>query len=208
MTLPDQNPLSQSLIDEASRLLWKPGLPLTKQINYACGLNVMPAWTNTDFFSAESFPNGIVPEELKDKVYHVDLAGRHPFPDDQFEFAYCEDFIEHLDQKDMITFLFEARRCLKKGGVLRMSTPGLQEAMYRHYYGNEFEDLENEHYQCYTRWGHRCLYTHDSLRAISLACGFSRYRERTFGVSTHPDLENIDTRSGQIELNIIAELTK
>jgi len=208
MSSSQQEPSSQSLVDEANRLLWEPGRPLKKRINYACGLNVLPSWTNTDYFSAESFPNGIVPEGMKDKVYHVDLASRHPFPDNQFAFAYCEDFIEHLDQQDLITFFFEVRRCLKKGGVLRISTPGLQEAMYRHYYGKNFPDLQNEHYQCYSRWGHRCLYTHDSLRAIALGCGFSRYRERTFGMSTHPDLNNIDTRSEQIELNIIAELTK
>ena len=197
-----------TLLSADQRLEWGPGMPLSDRIQYACGLNVLEGWTNTDYFSAESFPSGAVPEEIIGKVYHADLTKRHPFPDQHFSFAYCEDFIEHLSQKDGINFLLEVARCLKYGGVLRISTPGLHEALYRHYYDRSFADAQQQHYHCYTRWGHQLLYTHDTLRAVALATGFRRYRERVFNISTHPEFDSIDTRAGQIELNIIAELTK
>ncbi|MBN8553775.1 MAG: methyltransferase domain-containing protein [Caulobacterales bacterium] len=197
-----------SLLAPEQRMLWSEGMPLQDRIQYACGRNAWDGWTNTDFFDAHSYPTGEFPEELIGRVYHVDLASRHPFPSDSFEYAYTEDFIEHLSQKDAITFLFEARRCLKPGGVLRVSTPGIQGVMFRHYYDRQFEDLAQEHYQCFDRWGHIHLFSHDTLRAVALAVGFSRYEEVVFGRSKHEILNGIDTRAEQIDFNIIAELTK
>jgi len=190
------------------RMLWSAGKPLFEKIHYACGRNAWDGWTNTDSFDPTSYPGGEFPQELAGKIYHVDLSKQQPFPDNTFHYAYCEDFIEHLSQRDSITFLFEARRCLKPGGVLRISTPGLQGVMHRHYYGRRFENLAEEHYHCYDRWGHLHLFSHDTLRAIGLAAGFSRYKEVVFGRSEHPPLNGIDTRIEQIDFNIAAELTK
>jgi predicted SAM-dependent methyltransferase len=198
----------ESLLAPEQRMQWSNGRPLCDKIHYACGRNVWDGWTSTDFFDAQSFPTGNFPAELVGKVYHVDLAQRQPFPDDTFRYAYSEDFIEHLSQRDGITFLFEVRRCLKPGGVLRVSTPGIQGVMHRHYYDRKFENLHEEHYQCYDRWGHLHLFSHDTLRAIGMAAGFSRYKEVVFGRSEHEALNGIDTRFEQIDFNIVAELTK
>jgi len=197
-----------SLLTGNSVVQWKPGSPLNKKIQYACGRNVMDDWVNTDFFDETSFPMGEVPEEIIGKVFHVDLAKKHPFPSNHFEFAFSEDFIEHLSLKDGITFLFEVYRCLKPGGVARISTPGLIGIMDRHYTGKSFENLAEEHYQCFDRWGHINLFTHETLRVTAHAVGFSRYQERIFGRSEHPELCDIETRAGQVEFNIVAELTK
>lgn len=198
----------ESLLAPEQRMAWTEGKPLCDRIQYACGRNVWDGWTNTDYFDARSFPTGDFPADLAAKVYHADLTQRHPFPDNAFRYAYCEAFIEYLPQKDSITFLFEARRCLQPGGVLRISTVGLHGVMHRHYYDRKFENLGEEHYHCYDRWGHLHMFTHDTLRAIGLAAGFSRYKEVVFGRSDHAVLNGIDTREGQIDFTILAELTK
>lgn len=197
-----------SLLPPEQRLLWSEGQPLSDKIHYACGRNAWDGWTNTDYFDAQSYPTGEFPADIAGKVYHVDLAKRHPFPDNTFRYAYSEDFIEHLSQKDSITFLFEVRRCLQYGGVLRIATPGIQGVMHRHYYDRQFENLAEEHYHCYDRWGHVHMFSHDTLRAIGMAAGFSRYKEVAFGRSEHAELNGIDTRAQQIDFNILAELTK
>lgn len=198
----------ESLLQPHQRRLWSKGQPLADRINYACGRNVWDDWTNTDLFAAKSFPTGDFPSDLIDKIYYADLTQRHPFPDNAFRFAYCEAFLEYMSQKDSITFLFEVRRCLAPGGVLRISTVGLHGIAHRHYYDRQFENLAEEHYHCYDRWGHVHLYAHDTLRAVAFAAGFSRYKEVVFGRSEHAPLNGIDTRDQQIDFNILAELTK
>jgi len=197
-----------ALVDPSDALTYRPGMRLEDRIHYACGLNFMGGWTNTDWFDEKSFPGGVVPPELIGKVYHVDLSSRQPFPDNTFQFAYSEDFIEHLSQKDAITFLFETRRVLRPGGVLRIATPGLIDVMDRHYVGREYEQLAVEHYHCYDRWSHCHFFSHDTLRAVALAAGYRRYQQRIFGVSDHDALRGIDTRADQQEFNIYAEMTK
>lgn len=197
-----------SLVELDAALVWKPGMPLGHKIHYACGRNVLDGWVNTDYFDTHSYPMGEVPPEIAGKVFHVDLAQRHPFPDNSFQYAYSEDFIEHLLLKDAITFLFEVRRCLKPGGVFRISTPGFNGVFDRHYVGREFEQLATEHYQCFDRWGHLNLFNHETLRIAAHAAGFSRYQERIYGRSDYSELTGLDTRSEQVEFNIYAELTK
>jgi predicted SAM-dependent methyltransferase len=189
------------------RLLWSGG-ELGDKVQYACGRNAWEGWVNTDFFDETSFPTGEPPEELFGTVYHVDLTKRHPFPSNHFRVAYSEDFIEHISQEESINFLLEVLRCLQPGGTFRVSTPGLHGVLDRHYYRVDFERAQSEHYQCFRRWGHRHFFTHESLRAVAHALGFSRYREVTFGRSELADLKGVDTRHEQVEFNIIAELTK
>lgn len=159
------------------------------------------------FLIKKSYPDGVVPEGLEDNIYHVDLASRHPFPDCSFRYAYSEDFIEHLMLKDAITFLFEVRRCLSVGGVFRVSTPGFNEVMSRHYSGKSYHDLAMEHQYAFDDWGHYNFFSHETLKSLSEAAGFSEYKICEFGKSEHDALRGVDTRFHQIGLNIIAELT-
>ena len=197
-----------SLLPVDKQLIWSPDLELPDRIHYACGRNIFPEWINTDFFDETSYPGGEVPDEVIGKIFHVDLAQRHPFPTESFQFAYCEDFIEHLLLKDAISFLFEIRRCMKPGGVFRISTPGFHGLMDRHYVGRTFDDLSVEHYQCFDRWGHLNLFSHDTLRSAGMAAGFSRYAEVNYGLSHHSELQGLDTREEQRMFNLFAELTK
>lgn len=196
----------ESLISKDSALIYEEGGFLVDRIHYACGHNVMSDWVNTDFFDEKSYPDGVIPEGLAGNIYHVDLASRQPFPDAVFKYAYSEDFIEHLMLKDAITFLFEVRRCLSSGGVFRVSTPGFHEVMSRHYSGKTFNDLGREHQDAFDDWGHYNFFSHETLKSLSEAAGFSEYKVCDFGVSEHDALSGVDTRFRQIGLNIIAEM--
>lgn len=85
--------------------------PLPDKIHYACGRNIFPGWLNVDGFDV-SYPKGRVPNRYADRIFQVDLARAHPFPDSCFTYAYAEDFLEHLTQAESLIFLKECHRTL------------------------------------------------------------------------------------------------
>ncbi|WP_347927677.1 methyltransferase domain-containing protein [Pseudomonas helvetica] len=184
------------------------------KIQYACGLNALEGWLNVDFFDDALIWNfghiGGVPRNIAEGVYKLNLLERHPFPDNHFDYAFCEDFIEHVQQKDAILFLSEAYRTLKPGGVLRLATPGLHGVMNSHFNKPSYESILENHDAAYTRWGHVHFFSHESLKTMALYLGFRKYRQRSYGKSWHKALKNLETRAEQAEykINIYAELTK
>jgi hypothetical protein len=127
--------------------------------------------------------------------------------DNVFRLAFSEDFIEHLDQVDSVTFLAEVHRTLKAGGVLRISSPSLEGVMQKHYARTDFAALMEAKREAYDMWGHKQFYSRESLRTVARQIGFDiSFSE--FGVSVHPELSGLDTRINQSELNLFAELTK
>lgn len=54
---------------------------------------------------------------------NASLGTKLPFPDQEFDFVYCAEVIEHLFDTDL--FFKEAHRVLKPGGYLYMTTPNL-----------------------------------------------------------------------------------
>ncbi|WPO49538.1 class I SAM-dependent methyltransferase [Pseudomonas sp. S1Bt23] len=185
-----------------------------KKIQYACGLNVLDEWLNVDFFDDALIWNfghiGGVPKSIAEGVYKLNLLERHPFPDNHFDYAFCEDFIEHIHQKDAIFFLSEVLRTLKPGGVLRLSTPGLHGVMSLHFNRPDLNSVIENQDAAYTRWGHVHFFSHESLRTMALYLGFRKYRQRSYGKSWHKKLKNLETRAEQAnyKINIYAELTK
>ncbi|RQQ06754.1 methyltransferase domain-containing protein [Burkholderia stagnalis] len=184
------------------------------KIQYACGLNPINGWLNVDFFDDALIWNfnhiGGVPRKVAEGVYKINLLERHPFQDNSFEYAFCEDFIEHIDQKSAILFLSEVLRTLKPGGVLRLTSPGLLGVMDRHFYKANFDAVIENHRSAYTQWGHLHFFTHDSLKTVATGLGFRKYRARSFRKSWHRQLRGLETRAEQAEnkINIYAELTK
>ncbi len=59
-------------------------------------------------------------------INHCDATRHIPWPDASVEAIYSSHMIEHLDRRDANLFLREARRVLRPGGVIRLSTPGLK----------------------------------------------------------------------------------
>lgn len=190
---------------------WKEGTPLKDAINYACGIKPMPEWTNADYFDGSvlwQFKDTGIPKDLLDAVVHLDLLQPHPFPDCSFRYAYCEDFIEHVDQKSSLRFLVEVYRTLAPGGIFRLSTPSFENVLLRHFNRADAKAVERGIADAFDPWGHMHFYSHATLKAAARALGFVNYTECEYRVSSHTRLANLETRSEQIGLNLYAEMFK
>ena len=173
--------------------------PTFKKIHYACGSVFMNDWLNVD---------------CSLKIGHrypylcIDLVAAHPFPDNFFEYGFAEDFLEHLSQADSLIFLGEVYRTFKKGGVLRLSFPGLEGVLIKHYRPSDYGGTLAGKNEAYTRWGHLHFYSKEELLLVCKHIGFEKVEFQEYGKSQHKVLENLEHRSDQIGLNIYAEITK
>ncbi|REJ65422.1 MAG: methyltransferase domain-containing protein [Planctomycetota bacterium] len=84
-------------------------------LNLGCGSRFVPSWTNVD---------------IRSRSPHViahDLRRPLPFPDASFDFVYTSHVLEHFDRDDGETFLHEAARMLRPGGILRVVVPDVEQ---------------------------------------------------------------------------------
>lgn len=181
--------------------------PLPDRIHYACGKNVMPGWLNVDGFDI-SYPDGTIDPQLVEQIFPVDLAQKHPFPDNHFRFGYSEDFLEHLTQAESLLFLAECQRTTAPGGVLRLSFPGLAGVLLRHFSGKTFEEILQGVKDAYTLWPHEHFYCAESITLVARHLGFREVTVHEYGRSPHPALNNLETRPDQRDLNLVVELVK
>ena len=179
---------------------------LADRIHYACGRNVLPGWLNVDGYD-ESFPSGEVPAEIAGRIFRLDLTGRHPFPDNYFRLGYSEDFIEHIDQAEFISFLCECFRTFRPGGVLRLSSPGLEGVLGRHLRGSDWQAAHVLREEAYARWWHKHFLCLAEVEAIARHIGWREVGRAPYGSSAVPDLQQ-ETRPSQADLNLVVELVK
>jgi predicted SAM-dependent methyltransferase len=172
-------------------------------VHYGCGGILVPKWLNVDVAAA--------PADVARRgrfFLAVDLTQRHPFADASFDLGYAEDFLEHLSQAQSLIFLSEAYRTLRSGGVLRLSFPGLEGVLRKHYLGGSAAALAQAQRDAYESWGHVHFYSRDELRLVASHIGFQEIEFLSFQESRRPELVPMDTRSDQADLNTFAELTK
>jgi predicted SAM-dependent methyltransferase len=169
--------------------------PKYDKIHYGSYTNFMANWLNVDILKYG-------PENYM----YVNLVTKHPFPDNFFRFGFTEDFIEHLSQADSLTFLSEAHRTLKRGGVLRVSFPGLEGVLQGGFTDTGFEGMRRGKAVAYDKHGHLHFYSRDSLSTVARHLGFAVEFVK-MSESRHHELKDLDTRLEQIS-NIHAELTK
>ncbi|HBE02798.1 MAG TPA: hypothetical protein DC049_10045 [Spirochaetia bacterium] len=173
--------------------------PDWNKINYGCFNKIFDDWLNVD----------INPRTLgASNTLCLDLVKTHPFPDNYFEYAYTEDFIEHIAQHEQIFFLAEAARTMKKNGVLRISTPDLQKIINKHQPLTGSPAALKFYMEEYKLPAHICYLTRDSLESICLGAGFSSIRFLSYQQSGYSVFRNTDTRPGQQDTNIFAEIIK
>jgi hypothetical protein len=175
-----------------------PDLSSLDKINYGCGSNLLDGWLNVDIVDRGHAPN----------YKRVNLLERHPFDDETFRFGFAEDVLEHFHQGDAIIFLSEALRCLRKGGVLRLSFPGL-EAVLASYFSSG-QELMSYHckVEAYLYWDHVHFPSKDEIALIAHHLGYRDVRLVEYGKSAHEELADLDTRAGQRGLNTYLELVK
>ena len=169
----------------------------TRKIHYGCGGNLLDGWLNVDCF-----------ETPADNFMSLNLLERHPFPDETFEFGFCEDMVEHLTQAQSIYFLREVYRTFKPGGVFRVSFPGLEGVLDRHYSPATGAEVCRGELEAYTIWDHYHFYSFAELELVARHLGFSEVKAVEYGHPEHAELAGLDTRDSQIGLNLYAELTR
>ena len=164
----------------------------------------LPGWLNSDLISGD---------------IRLDAERRMPLPDESFDFAFAEHLIEHLSLPKAEGMLAELHRVLRHGGVLRLTTPDLEQVIALYEDGNPVVSRDD-----YTRylagvtgkrydsacqvlndylrlWGHRYVYDEQDLTARLLAAGFANIVRVNPGESTHEVLRDVERHGGQEWVN-------
>lgn len=144
-------------------------------LQIGCGPHRKAGWINTDLLGNEAMD------------FPLDITKRFPFPDDYFSVIYGSEVIEHVTREDARRFLREARRVLRPGGVLRLTTPDI-EAVAQIYLGTHPKgDIRlHEKYwldpefsrdiwinAAFRFYGHQWLYSFDALSQELNDAGFA-----------------------------------
>jgi predicted SAM-dependent methyltransferase len=173
--------------------------PDQNKIHYGCGAHLLKGWLNVDLCPGKN---------ADDISFSCNLISRHPFPDNWFEFGFAEDFIEHLNQDDSIIFLSETYRTFKPGGVLRLSFPGLEGVLKRHYRARGYQGAIVCKKEAFTTWSHLHFYSKEELSTVCKYLGFRVINFVEYGKSVYDPLNHLDTRKDQIDLNTYVEIMK
>lgn len=88
-----------------------------KYLNLGCGTRYLETWDNLDFVSTG-----------KAVIAHNFLEGI-PLPDESYDVVYHSHVLEHLPREEAAGFIGECFRVLKKGGVIRVVVPDLEQVM-------------------------------------------------------------------------------
>jgi SAM-dependent methyltransferase len=118
-----------------------------------------------------------------DPSVHPDEVGNAldtPFKDDYFDCVSMLELIEHFSREDQVRLLLEARRVLRRGGALIVSTPNISEAT------RKLHDLlwyfSHYIYARETLGQHIGELTHNQLKELLDETGFSIESEKAFSI--------------------------
>jgi predicted SAM-dependent methyltransferase len=105
---------------------------------------------------------------------YVDITAPLPFPDSSIDAIFCEEAIEHVDERSALSLLAECFRTLKAGGVIRVTTPDLDHFLGRVLHGEPGANRELN--DVFLKHGHKHLYTRVALAGALSQLGFTRIR--------------------------------
>lgn len=179
------------------------------KLNVGCGTDHKEGWVNIDNNSDDNI------EKLD---LNWDLRNPLPFSENSVDFIFNEHFIEHLTVEEGQTFLKDALRVLKPGGVMRIATPDLEVTVNKYIsvpieddpvlkkFNLSFIKTRAERINTgFRAWGHKWLYDWEELERRLLEAGFKKIKRCELNKSTHSVLRNLETRE---ESTLIAEITK
>jgi hypothetical protein len=155
-----------------------------RNVQVGCGpLHLREDWWNTD----------LRPFRGLDEV--MDAAAPWPFGP-VLDHVYAEHFLEHLDLEQSVAFLTHAGASLRKGGRLRLSTPGLEWVMRTHFsYAKDNSRAIRDTFgtnRAFHGWGHKFLYSKPMLRWLLEGMGFADVTFHDYGESEVPIFQGIE----------------
>lgn len=163
------------------------------KVNFGCGRNLIPGWTNHD---AE-----------------VNISQPLPIENDTVDYILAEHVIEHVPQYEAINFLKECARILKPWGVLRVSVPSLEQIWkkstpeYLNFVQrwSPTKDVRGAMHAILYEHGHQAFWSASLMEAALFYCGFKNITRCEPSQSVHDPLVNIDGHAKAIgeEMNRI-----
>lgn len=118
---------------------------MSVKINVGCGMTPTRGWHNFDnswsirlackpiAVSMLRVLGILKPTQLKyvdfakkNKIYWADASRRLPLSNNFVDVLYSSHMLEHLDRQKTLSFLNEAKRILKPGGIIRIAVPDLR----------------------------------------------------------------------------------
>lgn len=173
-----------------------------RKLHLGSGGHLLDGWLNSDIL------------ELEDGMIFVDVRDRLPFDNSALDFIYSEHLLEHLEYNEGRDLLKECFRVLRRGGVLRISTPDLDFLM--EFYGSDTQENKEYlkwasdvywHFSTYSKalvvnnyfrsWGHKCIYDIKLLKDTCERIGFKYVKKQDVGESDFADLKGIE-RHGDV----------
>lgn len=158
----------------------------------------LEGWLNTDL--------ALIPG-----VMIMDATTQFPFADETFQFIYSEHMIEHISYDQAAVMLRECYRTMRKGGVIRITTPDLAtiaglctenpsqlQQRYVSWFCQTFisEQLPPKAASVinaqFRLWGHKFLYDEEILRDALCAAGFHSVTRLCLGNSDYVALQNLE----------------
>lgn len=201
-----------------NRIVCPTELPV--KVNLGSGLIVAPNWINIDI-SPSAFISGwptpilryayklsgyttVISQEefiriLRENIFiHFDLRLGIPFTDDSIDYIYTSHTLEHISKTSAQELMREAHRTLKRGGIIRVCVPDLEQAVKLYQQGNRtealayfFPDSEFEFHQ------HKYMYDFALLKQLLEDSGFKDVRRCEYQQGLMPDLDRLDNRPMQ-----------
>lgn len=198
-----------------------------KKLNIGCGLSVLDDWINIDNslnakiskfprFKWLLFKFGILSEEFYEinwpqNVKTINVKKGLPYNDEDVDYIFSSHFIEHLRKDEAKKLLKECLRVLKKGGLLRLTTPDLQIFVKNYLKESNENSLASENFLDLLKLGekrkesklmnfiygggkHRWIYDENSLKHLLKSVGFSEINIREYQKGEMLDIEFLDNR--------------
>ncbi|MGV9269753.1 class I SAM-dependent methyltransferase [Kitasatospora sp. NPDC003701] len=143
----------------------------------------------------------------------LDIGRPLPFADASVDWVYAEHLIEHVTMPVAVGWLREARRVLRPGGVLRITTPDLARYLVGYATDDGFLAKHRRRLgtmgfgppmpqrpaflvnQIFRYYGHQWIYDLDELRHVLTRAGFEadRIRHCAYRQGARADVADLDT---------------
>lgn len=136
---------------------------------------------------------------------YLNVSKPWPFDDGRFEAIASSHVVEHLTLHGAKNCFAESRRCLRDGGVLRISVPDLDAYVGNYNPDNALEwatDLFEANERSEKNM-HHFMYNFTSMRALLTQAGFTQVNRREYRQGLCPDVDKLDNRPGSLFVEAI-----
>lgn len=159
------------------------------KLNLGCGIHMRSGFINVDKFMTEKqirskkgwFKHAVV--EPNSKFVQSDI-GKMPFPDNYTDYVEMCQVIEHFPMRQIVTYMKEVYRVMKKGGRLNFTVPSFNGAVADWMYMVSNPPFNPEEYinlaeiiygnQLSEGESHKCPLTPDFMNYVLTNAGFTK----------------------------------